>query len=321
MSHAPDRSRHLPEIRRPQAPGCRLGQRARIPSPSSAPSPTAASSRSARASSASRRSASTTCCATRAISPSPSSRPRPPGKPPATGCSRPRITPRCWPEVRLRDQRPRDHRVRLFHRAEKRSSRPTRPPPNCGRATAPAAGLADDTVAARLLTPFNHAVGKGERYYQEIAINRAVEGHPQRPAGACCSPWPPAPARPPSPSRSAGSSGTPAGTGPANTAGPRSSTSPTATSSSTSPRTASSPPSATPAARSKAARSVKSREMYFAIYQALAKDERRPGLYREYPPGLLRPDHRGRVPPRQRPRRQQLAGDSRIFRAGLSSSA
>jgi type I restriction enzyme R subunit len=28
---------------------------------------------------------------------------------------------------------------------------------------------------------------------------------------------------------------------------------------------------------------IKSREMYFAIYQALAKDERRPGLYREYP--------------------------------------
>ena len=28
---------------------------------------------------------------------------------------------------------------------------------------------------------------------------------------------------------------------------------------------------------------VKSREMYFAIYQAVAKDERRPGLYREYP--------------------------------------
>lgn len=28
---------------------------------------------------------------------------------------------------------------------------------------------------------------------------------------------------------------------------------------------------------------VKSREMYFAIYQAIAKDEKRPGLYREYP--------------------------------------
>jgi len=28
---------------------------------------------------------------------------------------------------------------------------------------------------------------------------------------------------------------------------------------------------------------IKSREMYFAIYQAIAKDERRPGLYKEYP--------------------------------------
>lgn len=28
---------------------------------------------------------------------------------------------------------------------------------------------------------------------------------------------------------------------------------------------------------------VKSREMYLAIYQALARDERRPGLYREFP--------------------------------------
>lgn len=27
----------------------------------------------------------------------------------------------------------------------------------------------------RLLTPFNHAVGKGERYYQQIAVNRATE--------------------------------------------------------------------------------------------------------------------------------------------------
>src|SRR5207245_5300627 len=28
---------------------------------------------------------------------------------------------------------------------------------------------------------------------------------------------------------------------------------------------------------------VKSREVYFATYQAIARDERRPGLYREYP--------------------------------------
>jgi len=34
-------------------------------------------------------------------------------------------------------------------------------------------------------------------------------------------------------------------------------------------------------------RVVKSREIYFAIYQAIAKDERRPGLYREYPQGFF----------------------------------
>ena len=32
---------------------------------------------------------------------------------------------------------------------------------------------------------------------------------------------------------------------------------------------------------------VKSRDMYFAIYQAIARDEQRPGLYREYPPGFF----------------------------------
>jgi len=32
---------------------------------------------------------------------------------------------------------------------------------------------------------------------------------------------------------------------------------------------------------------IKSRDMYFAIYQAIAKDERRPGLYREYPPDFF----------------------------------
>ena len=32
---------------------------------------------------------------------------------------------------------------------------------------------------------------------------------------------------------------------------------------------------------------VKSREMYFAIYQAIAKDENRPGLYREYAPNFF----------------------------------
>lgn len=38
-----------------------------------------------------------------------------------------------------------------------------------------ARGLTDQGVATRLLTPFNHAVGKGERYYQQLAVNRVVE--------------------------------------------------------------------------------------------------------------------------------------------------
>lgn len=33
-----------------------------------------------------------------------------------------------------------------------------------------------DGAAQRVLTPMEHSIGKGERYYQEIAINRAVEG-------------------------------------------------------------------------------------------------------------------------------------------------
>jgi len=38
-----------------------------------------------------------------------------------------------------------------------------------------AGNITDQQSAERLLTPFNHAVGKGERYYQRIAINRTVE--------------------------------------------------------------------------------------------------------------------------------------------------
>ncbi len=35
--------------------------------------------------------------------------------------------------------------------------------------------IKDDQTAERLLAPYNHDVGKGERYYQQIAINRTVE--------------------------------------------------------------------------------------------------------------------------------------------------
>ena len=38
-----------------------------------------------------------------------------------------------------------------------------------------AAGIKDQVVANRLLTPFNHEVGKGERYYAQIAVNRTME--------------------------------------------------------------------------------------------------------------------------------------------------
>ena len=38
-----------------------------------------------------------------------------------------------------------------------------------------AAGIKDQAVADRLLTPFNHEVGKGERYYAQIAVNRTME--------------------------------------------------------------------------------------------------------------------------------------------------
>ena len=36
-------------------------------------------------------------------------------------------------------------------------------------------GLAKAEIGERLLTPFNHTAGKDERYYQQIAINRTVE--------------------------------------------------------------------------------------------------------------------------------------------------
>jgi len=37
-------------------------------------------------------------------------------------------------------------------------------------------GITDDTAAGQLLSPINSTVKKGERYYQQIAINRVVEG-------------------------------------------------------------------------------------------------------------------------------------------------
>ena len=38
-----------------------------------------------------------------------------------------------------------------------------------------AAGIADDETAEKILMPANAAIGKGQRYYQEIAINRVMQ--------------------------------------------------------------------------------------------------------------------------------------------------
>ena len=46
---------------------------------------------------------------------------------------------------------------------------------NFGRGCAQAEGLTDETAAQRLLTPFSQLSAEGPRYYQEIAINRAVQ--------------------------------------------------------------------------------------------------------------------------------------------------
>jgi hypothetical protein len=63
---------------------------------------------------------------------------------------------------------------------------------------------------------------------------------------------------------------------------------PTAISSWTIPRTKPSPRLAMPGTRSKEDLVVQSRELYFATYQSIAKDEnRRPGLYKEFAPDFF----------------------------------
>jgi type I restriction enzyme, R subunit len=80
--------------------------------------------------------------------------------------------------------------------------------------------IEDEETANKLLTPANAAIGKGQRYYQEIAINRVIQAILQGISG-CFSPWPLVPGKPLLPFRSAGSSGVCAGMGRENTAGPR----------------------------------------------------------------------------------------------------
>jgi type I restriction enzyme R subunit len=149
-----------------------------------------------------------------------------------------------------------------------------------------AAGIGDPQIADRLLTPFNHEVGKGERYYQQLAVNRVVEsiltgkrrvlvtmatgtGKTAVAFQICWKLW----------------------NGRWNRTGEH-----------RRPRIlyladrnilVDQPKDGIFAAfgdaryKIESGEVVKSREMYFAIYQALAEDERREGLFRSFPPDFF----------------------------------
>ena len=244
---------------------------------SNAPSPTGASLLRAGSRFAARRSVRTTCCATGATSPSPSSRPRPPTETPGDGLQQ----AKDYAEILgLKFAYATNGHGIVEYRFPDRASRAS-----CTTFPTP------DELWARLRAgrrdhrrgrsdgcsrPATISSGKAPRYYQEIAINRAVQAILQGKRRVlltmatgtgktvvafqiCWKLWT-------SPLE-------PDGRAPATRA---SSTSPTATSWSTIRRTRLSRPSAMRATRSRARRS-KSREMYFAIYQAIAEDERPAG--------------------------------------------
>jgi len=147
-------------------------------------------------------------------------------------------------------------------------------------------GLNDDTAANRLLTPFHHIAEKNPRYYQEIAINRAIEailrgkrrllltmatgtGKTVVAFQICWKLW----------------------NARWNRTGeyrrPRILYLADRNILIDDPKDKTFVPFGD--ARWKIENGVvnKGREMYFAIYQAIAKDERRPGLYREYAPNFF----------------------------------
>ena len=146
--------------------------------------------------------------------------------------------------------------------------------------------ITDDTVAHRLLTPMDHSIGKGERYYQQIAINRAVEGILKgnrrqlltmatgtgKTAVAFQICWKLWNAR-------------------WNRTGeyrkPKILYLADRNILIDDPKDKDFASFGLARHKIEGGEVVKSREMYFAIYQALARDERRPGLYREYPPDFF----------------------------------
>ncbi|MEP6959709.1 MAG: DEAD/DEAH box helicase family protein [Nitrospirota bacterium] len=141
--------------------------------------------------------------------------------------------------------------------------------------------LNDDTVADRLLTPYNHLSGKSPRYYQEIAINRTVQsilqgkrrilltmatgtGKTVVAFQICWKLWQARWNRPSEYRR------------------PKILYLADRNILIDDPKDKIFTPFGDARWKIENGEINKGREMYFAIYQALAKDERRPGLYKEY---------------------------------------
>ena len=151
--------------------------------------------------------------------------------------------------------------------------------------------LNDDTAVEQLLTPINFTLKQGERYYQEIAINRAVEaivtgkrrilltmatGTGKTPVAfqICWKLW----------------------NARWNRTGEHRRPKILYLSDRNilidDPKDKIFAQFGDARAKIENGNAIKSREIYFAIYQALAEDGTRPGLYKEYAPGLFRSDHR-----------------------------
>ena len=190
--------------------------------------------------------------------------------------------------------------------------------------------LTDDDLAARLLAPVNLTTGKEPRYYQQIAINRAVQAILQGKRRVlltmatgtgktvvafqiCWKLWSSKWNRNSTPHPGA----LPGRSGEGAPRKPRILYLADRNFLVDDPKDKIFAPFGDARHKIEGGVAVFSRELYFATYQSIAKDERRPGLYKEFAARLLRPGHRGRVPSRQRQGRKQLARDSRILRAGL----
>ena len=111
-----------------------------------------------------------------AIFPSPSLKPRPHYKNPGDGLAageRVRANPR--PQVRLCHERPRHRRARFPDRPGNGSRQLPALPMNSGSGYKHGGKHLRCQIVERLLAPYYHLSGKSPRYYQEIAINRAVQ--------------------------------------------------------------------------------------------------------------------------------------------------